>query len=73
MKKTIIPQFTLALLFTFHFSIITSVTSTAQTTAREEIRKNHWLAGSNYLDYDRQLPDFNYTWPSRLALAHRQG
>lgn len=61
MKKTIIPQFTLALLFTFHFSIITSVTSTAQTTAREEIRKNHWLAGSNYLDYDRQLPDFNYT------------
>ncbi|MBR6188306.1 MAG: histidine-type phosphatase [Prevotella sp.] len=40
---------------------MTSVTSTAQTTAREEIRKNHWLAGSNYLDYDRQLPDFNYT------------
>ncbi|MBR2237239.1 MAG: histidine-type phosphatase [Prevotella sp.] len=36
------------------------MTSTAQT-AREEIRKNHWLAGSNYLDYDRQLPDFNYT------------
>ena len=61
MSKTIIPHFALALLFTFHFSIITSVTSTAQTTAREEIRKNHWLAGSNYLDYDRQLPDFNYT------------
>lgn len=43
--------------FGFHFSL---VTSTAQT-AREEIRQNHWLAGSNYLDYDRQLPDFNYT------------
>lgn len=31
------------------------------TTAREEIDQNPWLAGSNYLDYDRQLPDFNYT------------
>ena len=30
-------------------------------TAREEIARNPWLAGSNYLDYDRQLPDFNYT------------
>ena len=30
-------------------------------TAREEIRQNRWLAGSNYLDYDRQLPSFNYT------------
>ena len=57
MSKTIIPHFALALLITFHLSLITS---TAQT-AREEIRKNHWLAGSNYLDYDRQLPDFNYT------------
>ena len=28
---------------------------TAQT-AREEIRENRFLAGSNYLDYDRQLP-----------------
>ena len=25
-------------------------------TAREEIDQNPWLAGSNYLDYDRQLP-----------------
>ena len=34
---------------------------TSGTTAREEIDQNPWLAGSNYLDYDRQLPDFNYT------------
>ena len=31
------------------------------TTAREELSQNPWLAGSNYLDYDRQLPDFDYT------------
>ncbi len=36
------------------------LTASAQT-AREEIDQNPWLAGSNYLDYDRQLPDFNYT------------
>mgnify|MGYP002855150742 CR=1 FL=1 len=30
-------------------------------TAREEISENPWLAGSNYVDYDRQLPDFQYT------------
>lgn len=34
---------------------------TSGTTAREELSQNPWLAGSNYLDYDRQLPDFNYT------------
>ena len=39
---------------------IAVITATAQT-AREEIDQNPWLAGSNYLDYDRQLPDFNYT------------
>ena len=39
---------------------IAVMTATAQT-AREEIDQNPWLAGSNYLDYDRQLPDFNYT------------
>ena len=49
-----------AALITFHLSLLTSITSTAQT-AREEIRLNHWLAGSNYLDYDRQLPSFDYT------------
>ena len=37
-----------------------TLTITAQT-AREEIKANPWLAGSNYLDYDRQLPDFSYT------------
>ena len=37
-----------------------TITANAQT-AREEIDQNPWLAGSNYLDYDRQLPDFNYT------------
>ena len=36
-----------------------SLTASAQT-AREEIDQNPWLAGSNYLDYDRQLPDFKY-------------
>ena len=30
-------------------------------TAREDLKANPWLAGSNYVDYDRQLPDFNYT------------
>ena len=33
----------------------------AGQTAREEISANSWLAGSNYVDYDRQLPDFRYT------------
>ena len=37
-----------------------TLTINAQT-AREEIKANPYLAGSNYLDYDRQLPDFNYT------------
>ena len=37
-----------------------TLTINAQT-AREEIKANPWLAGSNYLDYDRYLPDFNYT------------
>ena len=39
-----------------------TVAVTAQTkSAREEIGENTWLAGSNYLDYDRQLPEFEYT------------
>ena len=42
------------------------LTLSAQTTgavksARQEIAENPWLAGSNYVDYDRQLPDFHYT------------
>ena len=35
--------------------------SAAAQTAREEIRKNPYLAGSNYLDYNRQIPEFHYT------------
>ena len=42
------------------FLLSTVLTLSAQN-AREEIKANPWLAGSNYLDYDRQLPDFNYT------------
>ena len=34
---------------------------THNTTAREELAANPWLAGSNYVDYDRQLPSFKYT------------
>ena len=40
---------------------LTALAASAQTTARQEIDQNPWLAGSNYLDYDRQLPDFRYT------------
>jgi hypothetical protein len=36
-------------------------TNDGESLARKEIRENPWLAGSNYLDYDRQLPDFKYT------------
>ena len=35
------------------------------TTAREDIAQNPWLAGSNHVDYDRQLPDFRYTKPPK--------
>lgn len=41
--------------------LATTLTAASAQTAREEISQNPWLAGSNYLDYDRQLPDFNYT------------
>lgn len=34
-------------------------------TAREDLRQNPYLAGSNYVDYDRQLPDFRYTKPPK--------
>ena len=37
-----------------------TLTTSAQT-AREDIKANPFLAGSNYVDYDRQLPDFVYT------------
>jgi polygalacturonase len=38
----------------FYLFTFLPLTATAQT-AREEIRANKYLAGSNYLDYDRQL------------------
>ena len=37
-----------------------TLTTSAQT-AREDINANPFLAGSNYVDYDRQLPNFIYT------------
>ena len=40
-------------------------TNTTPKSAREEIRENPYLAGSNHLDYDRQLPDFRYTKPPK--------
>ena len=43
-----------------------SLTAVAQT-AREEIKANKYLAGSNYLDYDRQLPTKQLT----PAVAYR--
>ena len=39
---------------------LTALSASAQT-ARQDIDRNPWLAGSNYVDYDRQLPDFSYT------------
>ena len=47
-------------LFTLLFLVVAISTMMAQT-ARDEIKANPWLAGSNYVDYDRQLPDFKYT------------
>ena len=37
-----------------------TLTASAQT-AREEINANPYLAGSNYVDYNRQIPEFQYT------------
>ncbi len=47
-------------LLTILFLAAVVLTMTAQT-ARDDIKANPWLAGSNYVDYDRQLPDFKYT------------
>ena len=43
----------------------TAVLISMAQTAREEIKANPWLAGSNYVDYDRQLPGFQYTKPPK--------
>ena len=37
------------------------VLTIAAQSARDDIKANPWLAGSNYVDYDRQLPNFRYT------------
>ena len=41
--------------------LVVSITTMIAQTARDDIKANPWLAGSNYVDYDRQLPDFKYT------------
>ena len=38
--------------------LVVSITTMIAQTARDDIKANPWLAGSNYVDYDRQLPDF---------------
>ena len=48
-------------LFALTVMAIAMTTTTLAQTARQEIDANPWLAGSNYLDYNRQLPDFRYT------------
>ena len=55
-----LTTFTLALTLSLAVQAQSQVL-TSGTTARAEIDANPWLAGSNYLDYDRQLPDFKYT------------
>ena len=41
--------------------LVSMALTIAAQTAREDIKANPWLAGSNYVDYDRQLPNFKYT------------
>ena len=38
-------------------ALMVSIHLPAQTTARTQIKANRWLAGSNYLDYDRAYGD----------------
>ena len=47
-------------LFTSVLMLLVVLTIAAQS-ARDDIKANPWLAGSNYVDYDRQLPNFRYT------------
>ncbi len=56
MRKTIL---TTTLLVAANY--VMAQPSTFLTTAKEEIAANHYLAGSNYLDYDRQLPTEHLT------------
>ena len=56
MRKTIL---TTTLLVAANF--VMAQPSTFLTTAKDEIAANHYLAGSNYLDYDCQLPTEHLT------------
>lgn len=56
MRKTIL---TTTLLVAANF--VMAQPSTFLTTAKDEIAANNYLAGSNYLDYDRQLPTEHLT------------
>ena len=47
--------------FLLLLSFLSSGIALQAQTARDDIRKNIYLAGSNYIDYNRQLPDFKYT------------
>ena len=62
--KRILTTLTMALALTSAATAQSNVLTNG-TTARQEIEKNLWLAGSNYLDYDRQLPSFSYTRPPK--------
>ena len=48
-------------LLTVVMLLVSIAITIAAQTAREDIKANPWLAGSNYVDYDRQLPNFKYT------------
>ncbi len=64
MKKSIVTLALCALLMSLVSPAQTAApysVLTHNTTAREELDATPWLAGSNYLDYDRQLPSFKYT------------
>ena len=56
MRKTLL---TTTLLVAANF--VMAQPSTFLTTAKDEIAANHYLAGSNYLDYDCQLPTEHLT------------
>ncbi len=51
MKKTVLTLFTISCWMTASAQPVTF-----ENSAKDEIKANRYLAGSNYLDYDRQLP-----------------
>ncbi len=50
-----------SLLLTAATVAVSAQPADTESPACRALRENAWLAGSNYLDYDRQLPDFKYT------------